>query len=158
MKEGRASESTGAAQLISSTRHYSSMVGRLSSQFSTSPSRQPIERVPRLPSFSGRGKSPLRTRRQIVVFDSPVSLTTSGVLKILSIAVSLPRALSSRAPVLLSDWKLLCYDDTRRKDFLPNRLIPSGASFHILAGRFILSSLSLHFPRRGALGLGRTYR
>ena len=137
MKEGRASESTGAAQLISSTKHYSSMVGRLSSQFFTSPSRQPIERVPRLPSFSGSGKSPLRTRRQIVVFDSPVSLTTSGVLKILSIAVSLPRALSSRAPVLLSDWKLLCYDDTRRKDFLPNRLIrPARASTFSPGGLF----------------------
>ena len=74
-----------AAHLVLSASDYSSMTDRLPIHLSISSCRQPIERESGLPSLTGAGKSPLRTRRQIVVFDSPVALTTSGVLSILSI-------------------------------------------------------------------------
>lgn len=67
------------------------MTGRVTIQCSISPSRQPTDRAARPPSLIGAGKSPLRTRRQIVVFDSPVTLTTSGVLSILSMVCFLTR-------------------------------------------------------------------
>ena len=58
--------------------------GRLSIHSSTSSSFHPIERLSGLPSFTGTGKSPLRTRRHIVALESPVTSKTSGVLMIFS--------------------------------------------------------------------------
>ena len=52
---------------------YSSKTGLLLSQPSTLLSGQPTERVSMLPSLTGGGKSPDLIRRQIVVFDSPVT-------------------------------------------------------------------------------------
>ena len=49
------------------------------------PSRQPTDRVARLPSLKGAGRSPLFTRRQIVVLERPVTPTTSGILIILAL-------------------------------------------------------------------------
>ena len=47
------SVNVSAAQLISTARHYSSMLGLLSIHLSPSPSRQPSERLARLPSLTG---------------------------------------------------------------------------------------------------------
>ena len=120
---------------------YSAKTGLLSSHFLISLSRQPTERVAMLPNLTGAGKSPLFTRRQIVVFERPVTRTTSGILIILSIvtstiAFSLPRTIPSSA--LLSDRKLLdnMRADAKTRPLSVSVFIPSGVSFHILAGRF----------------------
>ena len=58
--------------------------GRLSIHFATSAFFQRTERLAGPRSFTGTGKSPLRTRRHIVVLESPVTCMTSAVLMIFS--------------------------------------------------------------------------
>ena len=84
-KIDRASTFASAVQEYLDLDSYSSKTGLLPSHPSTLLSGQPTERVARLPSLTGAGKSPLLTRRQIVVRDNPVTSTTSGILSILSI-------------------------------------------------------------------------
>ena len=56
--------------------------------------RQPIERVRSPPIFTGAGKSPDLTQRQIVACDRPVTSRTSGNRIILSISDSISELLT----------------------------------------------------------------